>query len=102
MKRTTREWVGILDEGGVPCGPINTIKDVFADPQVKARGTRVELAHPTGGKAPLVASPMKFSGTPIEYAVPPPMLGQHTDEILSTKLGKSAAEIAQLKKDGIL
>ena len=101
-QRTTQEWVAALDGAGVPCGPINSIKDVFDDPQVKARGTRLELAHPTGGMAPLVASPMKFSGTPIEYKVPPPMLGQHTDEILRTRLDKSPDEINRLKRDGIL
>jgi crotonobetainyl-CoA:carnitine CoA-transferase CaiB-like acyl-CoA transferase len=102
VKRTTKEWVATLDAAGVPCGPINTINEVFDDPHVKARGTRIELPHPTGGNAPLVASPMKFSETPIEYKVPPPMLGQHTDEILRTALGKSAEQIAKLKKDGIV
>ena len=101
-RKTTQEWVAQLDAAGVPCGPINTIVEVFDDPQVKARGTRIEMQHATGGKAPLVASPMKFSGTPIEYRVPPPMLGQHTEEILAQALGKSAQDIARLKKDGIV
>ena len=101
-QRTTKEWVADLEKAGVPCGPINTIKDVFDHPHVKARGTRLELEHPTGGKAPLVASPMKFSGTPIEYKPAPPLLGQHTDDILGRLLGKSSDDIARLKKDGIV
>jgi crotonobetainyl-CoA:carnitine CoA-transferase CaiB-like acyl-CoA transferase len=100
--KTTADWVAHLDAAGVPCGPINTIREVFDDPQVKARGTRIEMAHPTGGMAPLVASPMKFSGTPIAYTLPPPMLGQHTNEILQKVLGKSADDIARLRKDGIV
>ena len=100
--RTTREWVDALEDAGVPNGPINTIEQVFAEPQVIARGMRIELPHPTAGTVPLVASPMRFTGTPLEFKVPPPTLGQHTDEILREVLGRSAAEVARLKAGGII
>jgi len=100
QKRTTAEWVEALDAAGVPCGPINNLKEVFENPQVVARGLKVEIAHPTAGKVALVRSPMRFSETPIEHKVPPPLLGQHTDEVLQSVLGKSVEEIAALKKAG--
>jgi crotonobetainyl-CoA:carnitine CoA-transferase CaiB-like acyl-CoA transferase len=102
MKRKTSEWVELLDAAGVPNGPINDIAQVFAEPQVKARGVRVELEHPIAGKLPMVASPMRFSGTPLEYRLAPPLLGAHTDEILRDLLGRSAAEIAKLRADGVI
>jgi len=102
LKRPTREWVKLLDEAGVANGPINTIEKVFEEPQVQARGLKIELPHAVAGKVPLVASPMKFSGTPIKHEVPPPALGQHTDEILSGVLKKNEAEIARLKAAGIV
>jgi crotonobetainyl-CoA:carnitine CoA-transferase CaiB-like acyl-CoA transferase len=102
LKRTTREWVKLLDEAGVANGPINTIEKVFEEPQVQARGMKIELPHAAAGSVPLVASPMKFSGTPIKHEMPPPVLGQHTDEILSGVLNKSAAEVAKLKAAGIV
>lgn len=101
-KRTTAQWVKALEAGGVPCGPINNLKDVFDDEQVKARGMRIELPHAAAGKVPVIRSPMRFSGTPIEHRVGPPMLGQHTDEVLSQTLGKSADDIAKLKTSGIV
>ncbi len=102
LKRPTREWVKLLDEAGVANGPINTIEKVFEEPQVQARGLKIELPHAVAGKVPLVASPMKFSGTPIKHEVPPPALGQHTDEILSGVLKRNEAEIARLKAAGII
>ncbi|MEZ5849133.1 MAG: CaiB/BaiF CoA-transferase family protein [Hyphomicrobiaceae bacterium] len=102
LKRTTAEWVKALEVGGVPCGPINNLKEVFEDEQVKARGMRIELPHAAAGKVPVIRSPMRFSGTPIEHRVGPPVLGQHTDEVLSQTLGKSAEEIAKLKGSGIV
>ena len=102
LKRPTREWVKLLDEAGVANGPINTIEKVFEEPQVQARGLKIELPHAVAGKVPLVASPMKFSGTPLKHEVPPPALGQHTDEILSGALKKNGAEIARLKAAGIV
>ncbi|MGE0557700.1 MAG: CaiB/BaiF CoA transferase family protein [Burkholderiales bacterium] len=99
-KRTTKAWVKLLDDAGVANGPINTIKEVFEEPQVIARGMKIELPHAAAGKVPLVASPMKFSGTPLKHDIPPPVVGQHTDEILRSVLGKTDAEIAALKATG--
>jgi crotonobetainyl-CoA:carnitine CoA-transferase CaiB-like acyl-CoA transferase len=101
-KRTTREWVSSLDAAGVANGPINNIEQVFAEPQVVARGMRIDLPHPTAGTVPLVASPMRFSATPLEHKVPPPTLGQHTIEILRDILGKDAAAIAKLRESRIV
>ncbi len=102
LKHTTKEWVKLLDEGGVANGPINNIEEVFQEPQVQARGMQIELPHAVAGKVTLVASPMKFSETPIKHEMPPPALGQHTDEILSQLLKKSSDEIAELKGAGII
>jgi crotonobetainyl-CoA:carnitine CoA-transferase CaiB-like acyl-CoA transferase len=102
LKRPTREWVKLLDAAGVANGPINTIQKVFEEPQVQARGMKIDLPHAAAGTVPLVASPMKFSGTPIKHEVPPPVLGQHTDEILSSVLKKNPAEIEKLKSAGIV
>jgi crotonobetainyl-CoA:carnitine CoA-transferase CaiB-like acyl-CoA transferase len=101
-KRSTREWVEALEAAGVPNGPINNIKQVFEEPQVIARGMKIELQHPTAGKVPLVANPMRFSATPLKHEAPPPTLGQHTDEILREVLGMDAEAIARLHAGGIV
>jgi crotonobetainyl-CoA:carnitine CoA-transferase CaiB-like acyl-CoA transferase len=99
-RRTTREWVEMLEAAGVPNGPINTIEQVFAEPQAIARGLRMELPHPVAGKVSLVRSPMRFSATPVEHERPPPLLGQHTDEVLRGLLGLKDDEVAKLRTDG--
>jgi crotonobetainyl-CoA:carnitine CoA-transferase CaiB-like acyl-CoA transferase len=101
-KRATHEWVEMLEAAGVPNGPINNLKQVFEEPQVIARGIRVDLEHPTAGTVPLVASPMRFSATPLEHKVPPPTLGQHTDEVLRDVLGMDAAAIAKLRETRVV
>jgi crotonobetainyl-CoA:carnitine CoA-transferase CaiB-like acyl-CoA transferase len=101
-KRTKQEWVELLDAAGVPNGPINDIAQVFDEPQVKARGVRIEVDHPVAGKLPMVASPMRFSGTPLEHKTPPPLLGEQTDVVLQEVLGKSAEEIARLRAAGAI
>jgi crotonobetainyl-CoA:carnitine CoA-transferase CaiB-like acyl-CoA transferase len=101
-RRSTREWLQVLEAAGVPNGPINDVSQVFEEPQVRARGVRVELDHPVAGKLPTVASPMRFSATPLEHRMPPPLLGEHTDEILRTVLGKGAPEIARLRAEGAI
>jgi crotonobetainyl-CoA:carnitine CoA-transferase CaiB-like acyl-CoA transferase len=101
-KRTTQDWCDALEAAGVPNGPINNLKQVFEEPQVVARGMRIELDHAVAGKVPLIASPMKFSGTPLEFKQPPPVLGQHTDEVLRGVLKLSDAEVSKLRGDGIL
>ena len=100
--RSKQEWIQLLEEATVPCGPINNMKEVFEDPQVQHRELRVDIPHPLGGAASVVASPMRFSHTPVEYRMAPPLLGQHNDEIYRGLLGKSEAEIAQLKSTEIL
>jgi crotonobetainyl-CoA:carnitine CoA-transferase CaiB-like acyl-CoA transferase len=102
LKRTKREWTDLLDAAGVPNGPINDVAQVFEEPQVRARGVRIELQHPVAGTLPMVASPMRFSDTALEYTLPPPLLGQHTDEVLRKLLGLSESEIAKLRADGVL
>ncbi len=102
LKHTTKEWVKLLDEGGVANGPINKIEEVFQEPQVQARGMQFELPHSIAGKVTLVGSPMKFSETPVKHEIPPPALGQHTDEILTQFLNKSVAEISKLKSEGVV
>src|SRR6267142_5212945 len=101
-QRTTREWVGLLDAAGVANGPINDVAQVFQEPQVKARGVKIELEHAVAGKLPLVASPMRFSGTPVAHKLAPPVLGQHTEEILRGVLKVSDREIARLRADGVI
>lgn len=101
-KRTKEQWLELLEAAGIPNGPINDLAQVYKEPQVEARGVRIELEHAAGGKLPLVASPMRFSGTPLEYRLAPPALGQHTDEILSGLLGKDAAEIERLRAAGVI
>ena len=100
--RTMRDWLDALEHAGVPCGPINTIADVFADPQVQARGIKLDLPHPSIGSVPSVANPIKYSATPISYSSAPPMLGADTDEILREMLRVTPDEIARLRKSGIV
>jgi len=100
--RTTRQWLEALEPAGVPVGPINNLAQVFEDPQVRARGMKVEAPHPLAGKVPMVASPMKLSATPVEHRTAPPTLGQHTDEILTALLGFTEQKIAQLRERGVV
>lgn len=100
--RSVDEWLSMLEAAGIPCGPINTLDKVFAGPQVAAREMLVTMEHPTIGDLPLVGSPLSFSGTPVEYKLPPPLLGQHTREILREILGYSEEEIESLKANGVI
>ena len=99
-ERTTHQWTEALEAAGVPNGPINTLEEVFREPQAVARGLKIEIPHPLAGKVALIRSPMRFSETPVEHNVPPPLLGEHTEEILRAVLGRSDAEIAKLRADG--
>ena len=101
-RRGTEAWVEALEAAGVPCGPINTVAQAFANPQVQARGMQIRLPHPLAGQVPLMGSPMKFSGTPIEHKLPPPVLGQHADEILEQILGMGPEERAKLRAAGAI
>ena len=100
--RTRAEWIAALEAVGVPCGPINDVGEVFANEQVQARGMAVELPHPSAGKVKLVRSPMKMSATPATSDKAPPLLGQHTEEVLRDVLGRSGDEIAALRARGVV
>ncbi len=102
VTRTTRAWISLLEQHGVPCGPINTVAEVFDDPQVKARGMRIAMAHPQAGEVPLVASPIRLSDTPVSYRHAPPQLGQHTDAVLARHLGLSAEALHTYRINGVL
>ena len=84
-----------------PCGPINGLAEVFVNPQVQARGLAVKMPHPEAGEVPLVASPIRLSKTPVKYRRAPPLVGEHTDEILAD-LGVDAAGIAGLRERGVV
>jgi crotonobetainyl-CoA:carnitine CoA-transferase CaiB-like acyl-CoA transferase len=99
--RSTAAWIAALEPASVPCGPINTIEQVFADPQVKARGLRIDLARPDGTAVPGVANPIRFAGTPVHYSRPAPALGADTDEVLA-QLGLSPDEIDALRRSGTI
>jgi crotonobetainyl-CoA:carnitine CoA-transferase CaiB-like acyl-CoA transferase len=90
-------WLEALEAAGVPCGPINDLGEVFDDPHVAARGMQIDLPHPSGGPVRLVASPIKMSATPVEARVHPPMLGEHTAQVLRDVLGYDEAWISRLR-----
>jgi crotonobetainyl-CoA:carnitine CoA-transferase CaiB-like acyl-CoA transferase len=99
--RRRADWLAALDAATVPCGPINNLAEVFADPQVQAREMTVNVAHPHDANLKLVASPMKLSATPVQTRLPPPLLGQHTDEVLAD-LGIDATQRQRLRGLGVL
>jgi crotonobetainyl-CoA:carnitine CoA-transferase CaiB-like acyl-CoA transferase len=101
VMKTTAEWIALLENAAVPCGPINDLAAVFADPQVRHRGLRLDLPHAAGGNAPQVGNPIRFSATPIAYRRAPPLLGQDTEAILG-ELGRSAGQIAALRAAGVV
>ena len=96
-ERPSKQWIRDLEAANVPCGAINNMQEVFEDRHVQERGMRVDIPHPLSGTVPSVASPMRFSETPVTYDRPPPLLGQHTDEILCDLLGLDKDEIARLR-----
>jgi crotonobetainyl-CoA:carnitine CoA-transferase CaiB-like acyl-CoA transferase len=100
--KTTADWVAALEAAAVPCGPINKIDEVFADPQVKARGLQISLTRPDGTETPGVANPIRLSATPIEYEKAPPALGEGTSTVLGEVLGLGDAEIKALKDSGAI
>ena len=101
-EKTKAQWITLLEAAGVPCGPINNLQEVFENEQVIARGIEMHVPHPTAGTMKLVASPMRLSKTPVEVRMPPPLLGQHTDEVLRNELGMSASQINELHQRGIV
>jgi len=100
--KTTAEWIDALEALKIGCGPINTLEQVFADPHVQAREMVVDMAHGSGEKVKVIANPVKLSATPPSYRSAPPVLGEHTNAVLTDVLKMSAGEIAALKDKGIL
>jgi len=100
--RRTRDWIDLLESHGVPCGPINTVKQVFEDPQVQARGMQFSMHHTQAGEVPLVASPIRLSDTPVTYRHAPPQLGQHTDTVLARHLGLTEEVLQRYRAKGVL
>lgn len=100
--KTTAQWIELLEKAGVPCGPINDLQQVFADPQVQARGLRLDLPNAMGSSTPQVASPLRLSATPVAYRSAPPLLGQHTEALLQRLLGMSETQIAELREAGVI
>jgi len=100
--RSKRDWIELLEAANVPCGPINNMKEVFEDAQVRHRELRVDMPHPSGGAASVVRSPLRLSETPVEHRLAPPTLGQHNEEVLKGLLGRSDAQLQRLKDAGIV
>jgi len=96
------EWIALLEEKGVPCGPINDVGEVFANEQVVARAMAIDLPHPSAGQVKLVRNPIRMSATPATSGMAPPLLGQHTTEVLREVLGRSEEEIAALRDRGVI
>ena len=101
LKRDTITWIRLLGEAGIPCAPVNTIDRVFNEPQVLHREMLLEIEHPTAGKVRMAGIPLKFSNTPASVRLPPPLLGQHTEEVLASWLGMGDKEIAELKRKSV-
>jgi formyl-CoA transferase len=100
--RTQRAWLAVLEPMGVPCGPINRLDQVFADPQLAARGLRMDLPHALAGTVPQVGTPIKFSVTPAHYDRPPPLQGEHTASVLRDRLDMGDDAIAELAARGVI
>lgn len=100
--RSTGEWIARLGPAAVPCGPINDLAAVFAEPQVRHRQMRIDLPHPVGGSVPQIRNPTRYSRSELEYRRPPPLLGEHTDEVLAAELGLGGGELAALRARGAI
>ena len=100
--KTTEQWLVDLNQRGIPCGPVNTLDQVFADPQVQHREMQQSLVHPTAGHVASVANPIRLSATPVEYRQAPPLLGQHTDQVLRSLLDMDEDRIEALHKERVI
>lgn len=100
--RSTDDWLGALEAAGVPCGPVNTLDRVFADPQVRAREMRRDIPDTERGPIPTVANPIRYSETPLRFDAAPPRLGEHTDTVLSELLALGPEAIATLREQGVI
>jgi len=95
-------WIERLEALKIGCGPINTLSQVFADPQVRAHGMVREMAHSSGQTVKVIANPVNLSETPADYRLPPPLLGEHTDAVLTGRLGLDAVALASLRSKGVI
>ncbi|HSR11253.1 MAG TPA: CaiB/BaiF CoA-transferase family protein [Thermodesulfobacteriota bacterium] len=102
LRKNSDEWVRDLTAAEIPAGPINTVDRVVSDPQVLAREMVVAMEHPEAGAMKVIGSPMKLSETPVEYRIPPPMLGEHTEEILKRIHGYDQSTVARLKEEKVV
>jgi len=102
LERKSAEWIELLVDAGVPCAPVQTIDQVFRAPQVLQRQMLTEVEHPTVGKVQMAGLPLKFSDTPASVRLAPPLLGQHSEEILRDWLTMAENEIVDLKSKGII
>jgi formyl-CoA transferase len=100
--RTQHDWLDALEARGVPCGPINRLDQVFADPQLQSRALRRDLPHPLAAHVPQVVAPLKLDATPLAFDRAPPLLGEHTREVLSGRLGMSAERLRDLAAAGVI
>ncbi len=101
LEKTVSDWLSLIGDQ-FPCGPINNLEQVFSMPKVKKREMLVEMQHPTIGALPLVGSPLKMGGTPVSYRLPPPLIGEHTQEILTNVLGLSSEKVTELRESGCI
>ena len=101
-QKTVAEWLKLCADADVPAGPVNTIDKVFADSQVLTRGMVVEMPHPTAETVQLAGTPLNLSATPAQMRLPPPLLGEHTDEILANELALEDSAIAELHQSGVV
>jgi crotonobetainyl-CoA:carnitine CoA-transferase CaiB-like acyl-CoA transferase len=102
QQNTTTWWVDKLEALKIGCGPINKLSEVFADPHVIARGAVMEMAHSSGQTVKVIANPVRLSETPADYRIASPLLGEHTDEVLSERLGLDAAALTALREKGVI
>ena len=100
--RPAAEWLAALEKAVVPANPVNRIDQVFDDPQVQARGLRIELPHTGGGNVAMVRNPLKFSATPLQYTQAAPVLGQHTAQVLDEVWGMEAGRLRELQALGVI
>jgi formyl-CoA transferase len=100
--RDAGEWLAEFRKAGLPCGPINSIPEVFDHPQAEARSLTLGADHPTAGVVQFPGFPYKFTGTPAQVQLPPPLLGQHTEQVLGDVLGLSDEKVARLREEGIV
>ena len=102
QQRSKADWLSVLEAAKVPCGAINNLAEVFADPQVQQRGMVDRWDHPLEPSLRLVASPIHLSETPVRTDLPPPLLGQHTEQVLAELLGRTPAEVADLRSRKVI